>query len=349
MKLIHPPYAEVVKRIISLSTNRHALSYGLILPFSLHERGPSIPSDFSPVWPWVIASMGEDCIFDEAWPKARGEFLAYGAGYMRDNRAQPLSVRLSVGKHTKELAVFGDRRFKRLGTYPTPEPFVRMPVSPQTAFGGSSFSLNPLGKGAESQALSDLASSEVSMPNIELPTELMIAKGDRVTPAGFWSYPPHWPQRTKHLGSFDDVWQKNRWPHLPLATSSDYYQTAPADQQLNGFFQGDETVEIYNMHPQFELIATQLPSTRARVFVAGQTDNSKPSFREVVVHRETVWLFPDQLSGLLLFRAVIDLDSEDADDIDCIYADFEKQTDVPETLDQHYKNYSARIGRPSLT
>jgi hypothetical protein len=84
------------------------------------------------------------------------------------------------------------------------------------------------------------------------------------------------------------------------------------------------------------------------VFVACQTDSSKPSFHEVVVHTETVWLFPDQLSGLLLFRAVIDLDSEDADEIDCIYADFEKQTNAPGTLDQHYKNYCARAGRPSL-
>jgi len=326
------------------ATGHYVLSYGLVVPFSLHPEGPSIPQDRSPVWPWAIAAMGDNCLLDEAWPKARGEYLAYGAAYSKWSSEQPVTARVQIGPLAKRLRVFGDRPVNALGLRKKPESFSRMPVAAQNAFGGKSYPLNPLGKGADALTIPGTTYTEIPLPNIESLPNFIALSNDRPEPAGFWSYPPEWPQRAKYLGKFDDAWFKSRWPHMPVDTSNDFFQTAPVDQQLPGFFVGNEQIEIENMHVQIPVIQTALPGMRARVFAREVFESGKAPFKEFKANAETVWLFPDNLAGLILYRAVIPLTGDDTDTLAFVYSALESLGQAPAPVETHYENLLKKLG-----
>jgi hypothetical protein len=344
LKLIHPAFSEVISRVIVDTGGRYVLSYGLVVPFALHPDGPTIPADRSPVWPWAIAAMGDNCLLDEAWPKVRGEYLAYGAAYSKWSSEQPVTARIVIGSLAKQLLVFGDRHRSALGIRQKPELFSRMPITAQNAFGGNSYALNPLGKGLDALSIAGTQYTEIPMPNIESPANLISSDNDRPEPSGFWSYPPEWPQRTTYLGEFDDTWFQSRWPHLPIDTDRRFFQTAPADQQLPGFFEGNEQIEIENMHSQLPVIQSALPGTRARVFVRDLSDSGQPPFKEFKANAETVWLFPDSLAGLILYRAVIPLTSDDTDTLAFVYSDLESLEQAPASVETHHENFLKKLG-----
>ncbi len=344
MKLLHPNFSEVMSGVILGTTGRYVLSYGLIVPFSLHPEGPSIPQDRSPVWPWAIAAMGDSCLLDEARPKARGEYLAYGAAYSKWSSEQPVTARIQLGSLTKRLLVFGDRPVDALGLHKKPEPFSRMPITAQTAFGGKSYPLNPFGKGADALTIPETTYTEIPLPNIESLPHLIALNDDSPEPAGFWAYPPEWPQRAKYLGEFDDAWLKSRWPHMPIDTDNGFFQTAPVDQQLPGFFAGNERIEIENMHAQIPVIQAALPGERARVFVQEVSESGQAPFKEFKANAETVWLFPDSLAGLILYRAVIPLTSDDTDTLAFVYSDLESLEKAPASAETHYENFLKKLG-----
>ena len=76
---------------------------------------------------------------------------------------------------------------------------------------------------------------------------LVLRPGDEAPAAGFWSLPPDSPLRKRHLGTFNDAWLKTSWPHLPDDTQPAYFNVAPPDQRLGGFFRGDEKIVLHNM------------------------------------------------------------------------------------------------------
>jgi len=344
LKLLHPVFSEVISRVILDTTKRHVLSYGLIVPFSLHPDGPTISEDRSPVWPWAIAAMGDNCLLDEAWPKVHGEYLAYGAAYSTGSPTQPVAARIHLGSLTKRLLVFGDRHESVLGMHQKPESFSRMPITAQNAFGGKSYPLNPLGKGLDKLTIPGTTYTEVPMPNIEALANLSGSRDERPEPAGFWAYPPEWPQRAKYLGEFDDAWLQSRCPHMPIDTDNGFFQTAPADQQLRGFFEGNEQIEIENMHAQIPVIQTALPGVRARVFAQEMSESVPAPFKEFKANAETVWLFPDSLAGLILYRAVIPLTSDDTDKLACVYSALEPLGQAPAPVETHYENLLKKLG-----
>lgn len=344
MKLLHPSFSEVMSRVILDTTGRYVLSYGLIVPFSLHPEGPSIPQDRSPVWPWAIAAMGDNCLLDEAWPKTRGEYVAYGAAYSKWSSEQPVTARIQLGSLIKSLRVSGDRPVNALGLRKKPESFSRMPIAAQTAFGGKSYPSNPLGKGADALTIPGTTYTEIPLPNIEASASLSGSSNDRPEPAGFWAYPPEWPQRAKYLGAFDDKWLKSRWPHMPIDTDNAFFQTAPADQQLPGFFAGNERIEIENMHAHIPVIQSALPGQRARVFAREVSESEQAPLKEFKANAETVWLFPDSLAGLILYRAVIPLTSDDTDTLAFVYSDLEPLEEAPASDETHYENFLKKLG-----
>ena len=348
MKSHHPTPAEYIKRVISPATGEYVMSYGVITTFALHPDGPAENPYMSQVWPLAMAGLGESSILDEGWPKAAGEFVAYGAAFCPAGfTEQPVSVRIRVGSLEKQLAVFGNRTINFAGTISQPKAFMRLPITAENAFGGEGYDKNPLGKAA-TPIISESGESVWPMPNVELPNKLMIKQSDQLEPAGFWALQQAAPQRAQHLGPFDDAWIKQRWPHLPLGTKPAFYQSAPADQQLNDYFKGDERIVIRNMHPQHAVIESALPSLRARIFVERARQNGEIEFTEYTSRAETVWLFPESLTGLILFRATLPTRDADADDLLHVYAAFESLNQSPQPIEVHYRDFLVRAGRVTL-
>ncbi len=343
MKIIKPDAAEVLVRVFSNSAQQYCLSIGFIQSFALHSTAPLPKPNASLVYAVAAEALGKDAVLDEGLPKAFGEFLLYGAAYPPAGHSdQPLSVKARVGEVQKQLAVFGDRTISSFGIRGTPARFNRMPLTPAHAYGGQSYPLNPKGKGADKIVDPVTTTVQRPMPNIELPNRLMLSASDEPEPAGFWAFAPDSPKRSGLLGRFNDRWLANRWPHLPIDTQAEYFQTAPVDQRLAHYFRGDETISLHNVHPQLPVIESTLPKTRARIFVAQQPAGQENTFKELTANVETVWLLPDQLTGLVLYRAVIVIADSTASDIKHIYAELEPLSESPKSQAEFYKSFVAQ-------
>lgn len=344
MKIVKPDAAEVLVRIFSNSQQQYCLSIGLIQSFALHSSATLPAPHTSLVYAVAAEALGKNAMLDEGLPKACGEFLLYGAAYPPVGHfGQPLSVKVNVGGLQKQLAVFGDRTISTLGLRSAPAPFNRMPLTPVNAFGGKSYPLNPQGKGADKVASPQTTGLQRPMPNVELPDQLMLSATEQPAPAGFWAFTPDSPARAQFLGRFNDHWLINRWPHLPTDTHANYFQTAPADQRLSQYFRGDEAISLHNLHPQLPFIETALPKMRGRIFVEQQQRTKQESvFKELTTHVETVWLLPDQLTGLVLYRAVVAIEDSTAADIKHVYAELEPLGEPPKSLTECHQALAAQ-------
>ncbi|MBF0529370.1 MAG: DUF2169 domain-containing protein, partial [Deltaproteobacteria bacterium] len=234
------------------------------------------------MWPAVAAALGDEEALDLGIPKKHGEFLVYGSAYAKPPRSAIL-VRIMVGEQSKILYVSGPRSWNITGISSRPALFSAMRISWTNAFGGADWEANPLGKG-----MAPGPDGRISIPTIQDPTNLVTSPDDRPGPAGLTAYPSFWPQRRRYLGKFDETWLENRWPHYPLDTNPEYFNTAPKDQRLNGFFQGAEAIRIVNMHPSQREIISPLPDIRARLFI-NRLLEGKEVFAEVESNAETLW------------------------------------------------------------
>ena len=69
------------------------------------------------------------------------------------------------------------------------------------------------------------------------------------------------------MGTVDESYLVESWPAFPRSTRPEYFNVAPEDQRIQGFFQGDEVVKFLNMHPTTPRIISSLPGVRARLFI----------------------------------------------------------------------------------
>lgn len=164
-----------------------------------------------------------------------------------------LDVGFRVGPLQKMLRVVGDRTWTGFARSP-PQPFVKMPLVYERAFGGvdkKSEHLerdwewrNPVGTGF---AVDKAHLANVPMPNIEYPDKPFRSWNDRPPPAGFGPICSHWQPRAGFAGTYDDKWMKERQPLLPADFDDRFFQCAPADQQTPEFLRGGEPVVLLNL------------------------------------------------------------------------------------------------------
>jgi hypothetical protein len=170
-----------------------------------------------------------------------------------------VAVVMKVDNLSKSLIVFGNRRWEKglLGqTYITkPEPFVSMPIVYERAFGGwdtkpedpADHRLEPrnfIGTGFVTRKKHLVGHA---LPNVEYPKQLISSWKDRPKPAGFGAVASYWTPRKELAGTYDDKWQKERFPLFPEDFDERFYQCAPGDQQIEGFLKGGEPVYLVNL------------------------------------------------------------------------------------------------------
>ena len=337
MKIIKPDALGLLHRSMKVAGKKQ-LSIGLMGFFSFDQSDLTHLLPEAQMWQVATAAMGKDAILDEGWPKTVGEFLVVGAACApTGTTATELVATVGVGSMRKSLFVRGDRHFTALGLISAPAPFVTMPITPQTAFGGPGSNVNPQGKGLVKTLLPD-GSAALSLPNVEDASYPVLRAGDAPQPVGFWPSAGHAPGRVQHFGKFDQRWLQNTWPHLPEDTNLDYFQTAPSDQRASGFFRGDEKIQINHMHPQQAQINAQLPQLRARCFINRKMGGGE-EFSELAARAETVWLFPNQTCGIVLYRALVNTQDEDAEDVLHLMADWEDMRSAPLPFEHYHRAF----------
>ena len=175
---------------------------------------------------------------DVDYAKPGVDVLMQGTAQAPEAKAvRELIVGLEVDGHRKLLRVYGERVWSRDGLTVVPsqaEPFTRMPIVYERAYGG----FDPLENGAydaRNPAGCGYGRERgylVGRPAPQIEEYSTAGGGVQSRPAGFGPIARHWLPRRSLAGSYDERWQENRMPLLPLDFDERFFFAAPEDQQF---------------------------------------------------------------------------------------------------------------------
>ncbi len=305
-----------------------------MFPFQQSNRLFASPE----LWKFAAKQLGKDAALDIVMPKPNGEVLVSGRCHAGREKVPGRKVQIRLGSIDKTLSVFGDRHWvKKAGmnlAISAPEPFDTMDISYANAFGGKGYAKNPLGKGAVE--LTDAQGHSCRpLPNVENPRHLIGSPDDSPEPAGFGPLDMTWPQRMARAGTYDRTWLRELFPGLAADTDMRFFNLAPQDQWLNGYFRGDESFAVEGMHPEKDVVVGKLPGFKTRMFLL-RLINGEKTFQEVATSLDTVWLFPHVERGIAMYHGAVKIDSDDAEDVLHGLAAYERITDEPRPM-EHYR------------
>lgn len=297
---------------------------------------------FTDVEMWaVVAEELAGGTLDVGMPKSRGEVLVTGSCHAPGGApTATCPVTLRFGDLEKTLYVVGDRHWTKGGAPTEPQLFTTMPLDWAHAFGGEGYAPNPLGKGFAPVA--DEAGKELQpLPNVERPGKMVDSPRKAYEPAGFGAYEFQWPQRFALAGTYDRAWFEELYPGFAADIDWRIWNVAPADQQREEPWVGDETFEIVNMHPGKPTIRGRLPGLRGRSFIRRA---GKAEIEEVELRCTTAWLFPHLERGVVLFQGATRILEDDAADIDVIMVAAERLGE-PRPLEHYHRVFAERTGK----
>ncbi|MFO0758393.1 MAG: DUF2169 domain-containing protein [Byssovorax sp.] len=337
MKVIKPLRLGVLTRTFEEGPKVYlAVTLPIVFPFDEPRRIlPEVA-----LWKLAGEALGPESALDELMPKAAGEVLVHGSAYPKGGPATSTFARLVLGPIDKTLYVFGDRRWK-LGVQTDPEPFTAMPLGWDRAFGGPGFAANPAGKGHA--PITEGGEEIYPLPNVEHPARLVKSPLDRPEPAGFGALDLRSPERQALAGTYDGRWLEQRYPGFPEDFHWSFFNVAPRDQRLPGFFEGDEAFSLHNMHPDEPLLEGRLPGLAARCFVRRRGREALP-LDEIRTRIDTVRLFPEQRRAVAFYRGTLEIEEDDADDVLCLLAALEDPAQ-PKPIAHYQSVLEARLDR----
>jgi hypothetical protein len=228
-------------------------------PELLPEQLPLVEADQFSGEPGLSAPVYES---DYAPVKPRCDILFNGSAYAPGGKpAAKVPVALQFGDMKKSFVVVGDRKWKHhlLGIKADrPIPFMQMPISYDRAFGGVDDSRrdpkkvrvvmeNPVGAGYH-HYLDGSSVDGMPLPNTEEYGRPVKRPNKIYRPMAFGPIGRGWQPRTPLAGTYDQNWQDNIFPFLPPDFKDDYFQAAPADQQVP-HPKGGEPVILVNLTP----------------------------------------------------------------------------------------------------
>ncbi len=253
------------------------------------------------------ASLRFDTDFAVFKPRAEC-YLAGNAQAPRGVPTPAVEVSFRVGPVLKSLRVTGDRATPES----SPAPFTAMPLRWERAFGGSSHRANPVGVGLD--VVDTPEGRRRPVPNLENPH----GTSDRSDPWGAFPLAMHWSPRDGLVGTYDDRWLRTRWPWLPDDLNWRFYNSAPADQQIDGYWRGDEEVGWQHLHPERTRIRSRLPGETARCFALLRRGDVE-EFREVVLRLDTIVIDGDEDAVLCSWRGALEVADQKASDVDTLF------------------------------
>lgn len=170
-------------------------------------------------------------------------------------RVGRMKVGLKVGDVQQAAEVYGDRLgFRNVNR---PEPFQRMPLTWENAFGGfdtspekekhhDALADNPVGKGFMARH-TRIDPDQVPLPNIEDARQPLSQPQGTASAVGFGPVAPAWEARRRYAGTYDDRWQKERCPLLPDDFDERFLQAAPAALTARDYLVGNEECVVLGM------------------------------------------------------------------------------------------------------
>ncbi len=216
---------------------------------------------------------------DMALEKSATDVLLCGSAYAPGGVAQAtVMASLNVGPVRKNMHVCGTRTWKKsfFGEYPSAP---------------AAFCVQAL----------DWDMDDVAPPIIEDPQR---PTGRRRAPRMGWGcgpLPPTWGPRRIHAGTYDALWRRHRAPFLPADFDSRFFQVAPIDQQVPGYLQGGESIELINCTPDGRRCCV-VPTVKlyGRAFLGCVA-------HELPLHLDTLSIWPNGEQMELVWRGLLPL------------------------------------------
>jgi hypothetical protein len=197
-----------------------------------------------------------------------------GHAHAPNERPVPeMFVAIKVADRQKAIRVVGERSWRPMrGGITKPEPFTKIPLVYERAFGGRHDDgrghvlveeRNPVGVGFRGKR-SEPESVACKVPNLEDVNQPLKSFGDRPPPAGFGFVAPAWPSRLRFAGTYDAAWQKDRAPFLPKDFDKRFLNAAAADLVFDRFLEGGEPLSLMGASPAGP-IQSSIPKARPLV------------------------------------------------------------------------------------
>ncbi|MEZ4329825.1 MAG: DUF2169 domain-containing protein [Polyangiales bacterium] len=284
------------------------------------ERTVWYPSDFAPV-------------------KSRAEWTLMGSCHAPNGSpTQAVWAAAQVGPLYKRMVVVGDREYEPgiFGGITIPKKFTTMPLCWERSFGGAKHKKNPAGCGIDKREQDGRA--VVALPNIEKPDALISGRRDRPEPFGMFPVPIMWPERLKKAGTYGRRWLNMRYPYLAEDIDWTFFNAAPADQQLQGFFRGDEAIALLNLHPQHGSVDARLPGLRPVVCLRAGLSGR---LRQLAPQLDTIVIDADAGQLHCVWRAVTEVSSEDLSEYSHLFVVHEPLTKEAEPME--YQRWCDRL------
>lgn len=225
-------------------------------------------SDVFAAEPGLSAPLFES---DLAPHKPRCDVLVHANAYTENSKPETeLIVAFKLGACEKRILVTGKRIWKKgiLGLTPSKtEKFTRIPINYGLAFGGQwsndnptdsiCYNTNPIGCGfAKGKFVKQLLGS--NLPNLNEHNRFVNDYSGNYCPMSFGPIGRSWQPRLAYAGTYNEHWKENIFPLPPADLNDLYYQSAPADQQID-YPKGGELLSLWNLHPTRPLIQFPLP------------------------------------------------------------------------------------------
>lgn len=241
---------------------------------------------------------------DIGLPKVRPDILLTGHAYRPASTARDevFEVSASIGYWAKSLSVQPTMIISDGSTVPSQDDDdgpVFLGFS--NAYGGTDadsdpghlqeFAENPLGMGYWA---SKAAAKGKALPRLyALGAKPITRWNDRAEPAAFSPISKSWPQRARYSGTYDENWMRRKSPLLPDDLQDEYWQSAPADQQLGKTPLDGQTITLTNMLPDggdasLRQFTTELPTLQFELMT-----RFKHRWQETSMTLQTIHLFPD--------------------------------------------------------
>jgi len=230
--------------------------------------------------------------------KPHGEWCVVGRAHGSGQpEATHCDLEFAVGASRKNLRMLGARNWKdsllgdEVSATGSLEP---LDLGYANAWGGPNEPLNPIGCGMETTEL----------PRFETPGAPVTARHSRAVPGGYNPIPASWPQRASHVGSYHDPWARERWPWFPDDFDPRYFQSTPANQWIQGFWRGDESLTLTNLMEGRPRYSAQLPGLQVRCWLerTATPTRERRQLEPVPMLLDTIWIDLDEAKLILVWR-----------------------------------------------
>ena len=322
MNIIQPLDLETSFRTFSFQAENY-LVVTTKLYFPLHDGDPLLFSDA-----YQLMSALPLPFIDEGLPKVTPEYFITGNAIPPNGKpVTAMSVSCKLADTSKRLHVTGDRYWMGGVTGTTkPLPFTEMPLTWDKSFGGKSYDANPYGQGID-KVSTDFGEKLVKMPNIEYSKQLLTSLSQRPTPAGFSVLSADHPKRLSNMGTYDETWLKEDFPGYPKDFNFSAFNCAMSDQALPSPIIGGEEFELEGFHEDFPVLKGSLPNFKVKVFAVKKgheiSDINEDHLETLTPKIDTVVFFPNQLMGMLIYRATIKIESVDGSEYQHLISAYE--------------------------